>query len=252
MNLILKCINNRTWARAHASEIVERLAEMVLQFPATFANRLEMLRRIQAAEEEKRALIENNEVIEHQFSSYRKEVQAKEGKQEKINPVQFSEIEHLRLQIQDLNTKIQLIIDKTNAELTELKSQAALYSATLLRERELSERRILEEREQFLLQLAQEKEINRRLIVENLDLQAGLSTARSENIDFQHAVTKLEADISARDGTIQMKDASIKRKDSEVKASSRALEEKDATISALSEQLTKAREHLTSKQQVSH
>ena len=252
MNLILKCINNRTWARAHASEIVERLAEMVLQFPATFANRLEMLRRIQAAEEEKRALIENNEVIEHQFSSYRKEVQAKEGKQEKINPVQFSEIEHLRLQIQDLNTKIQLIIDKTNAELTELKSQAALYSVTLLRERELSERRILEEREQFLLQLAQEKEINRRLIVENLDLQAGLSTARSENIGFQHAVTKLEADISARDGTIQMKDASIKRKDSEVKASSRALEEKDATISALSEQLTKAREHLTSKQQVSH
>ena len=39
MDLILKCIDNYAQARAHASEIVGRLAEMVLQFPASFANR---------------------------------------------------------------------------------------------------------------------------------------------------------------------------------------------------------------------
>ena len=109
----------------------------------------------------------------------------------------------------------------------------------------------MEEREQFLLQLTQEKETNRKLVVENLDLQASLSTARSENIGFQHAITKLEADVSARDSTIQMKDTSIKRKDSEIKASTRALEEKDATNSAMNEQLTKARGYLATKQQVS-
>ena len=38
MDLILKCINNHPQTRAHASEIVERLAEMVLQFPASFTN----------------------------------------------------------------------------------------------------------------------------------------------------------------------------------------------------------------------
>ena len=43
----------------------------------------------------------------------------------------------------------------------------------------------------------------------------------------------------------------VKRKDSELEAKSRALEEKDATISAMSEQITKTREYLASKQQVS-
>jgi hypothetical protein len=49
MDLIIKCIHNYHKSRAHASEIVGRLAEMVLQFPASFANRLdEALRQIEA------------------------------------------------------------------------------------------------------------------------------------------------------------------------------------------------------------
>ena len=44
MDLILKCINNNPLGRVHTSELVERLAEMRLQFPAPFANHLEMLR----------------------------------------------------------------------------------------------------------------------------------------------------------------------------------------------------------------
>ena len=51
--------------------------------------------------------------------------------------------------------------------------------------------------------------------------------------------------------TIQKNSASIKRKDSEIEAKSRALEEKDATISAMSKQLTKAKEYLATKKQVS-
>ena len=49
MDLILKCIHNHSNSRAHANEIAERLAEMVLQFPASFVNRLEMLRHIETA-----------------------------------------------------------------------------------------------------------------------------------------------------------------------------------------------------------
>ena len=52
MDLIMRCINNDSSRRAHASEIVERLAGMVLQFPASFANRLEMLRSIEHQEQE--------------------------------------------------------------------------------------------------------------------------------------------------------------------------------------------------------
>ena len=70
-------------ARAHASEIVEELAEMVLQFPASFANRLEILRQIEAVEGKKRALTEEGErkdgavqQKESQILSLREEVQA--------------------------------------------------------------------------------------------------------------------------------------------------------------------------------
>ena len=48
MNLIRKCIDNDPQQRAHLSEVVVKLADMVLQFPASFSNRLEMLRRIEA------------------------------------------------------------------------------------------------------------------------------------------------------------------------------------------------------------
>ena len=60
MKLILKCINNDSLSRAHASEIVERLAEMVKEFPAFFANRLDMLKRITADEEKINTLKEEH------------------------------------------------------------------------------------------------------------------------------------------------------------------------------------------------
>ena len=52
MDLIMRCINNDSSRRAHASKVVERLAGMVLQFPASFANRLEMLRSTEHQEQE--------------------------------------------------------------------------------------------------------------------------------------------------------------------------------------------------------
>ena len=61
MDLILRCINNDPRRRAHADEIVERLSVIALQFPASFANRLEMLRSSKSKEEENRALREGGE-----------------------------------------------------------------------------------------------------------------------------------------------------------------------------------------------
>ena len=61
MDLICKCTDNYIQSRARTCEIVERLAEMVLQFPASFANQLEMLRQIEVIEAEKRALTEEGE-----------------------------------------------------------------------------------------------------------------------------------------------------------------------------------------------
>ena len=291
MHLILKCIHNHPKSRAHASEIVERLAEMVLQFPASFANRLEMMRRIEAVEEEKKALTEEGErkdrVIqqkEDEISLHREEVQAeKEQKITEIDRLKLahsSEVEQLRLQVRDVNTQSHLIKAENEAEITQLKSKTgALESQVenntqiMLQEREQSARRLTEERkrceirlrkereqsevqlvkerQQYEAQLANQREANRKLMAAGLDLQSELSKSRSEITTLQDTNSKLQSDIIEKDTTIQINYASSKRKDSELEAKSRALEEKDATISAMSEQLTKTREYLATRQQVS-
>ena len=240
MDLVLKCINNHPRARAHASEIVERLAEIVLQFPLSFANRLEMIRQIEADGEEKRALTEEGErkdrVIqqkESQISLHREEIRDKDEEIDGLKVAHSSEVEQLQLQAKDLNTQSELITAKMEAELVELKSHAVLCESQI---------------EQSKLQLAQERETNKKLIQ---DLQSDLSKSKSENTTLQCTISELQADIVGKNSDIQKNDVSAKRRDSELEAKSRALEEKDATISAMSEQLTKTREFLTTKQQVS-
>ena len=298
MDLICKCIDNYVQSRAHASEIVERLADMALQFPASFASRLEMLRQIEADGEEKRALTEEGErkdrVIqqkEDEISLHGEVVRANEEQKtaeiDQLKLAYSSEVEQLRLQVRDLNTKSQLVKAENEAEIKELKYKSeALESLvesnakTMLQEREQSARRLTEEREQCEIRLRKEREqcevkmakekeqydiqlakerqqyetqlaANRKLMVDNRSLQSELSKSKSEIFILQDTNSQLRSDITGRDTTIQMKDASAKRKESEIEAKSRALEEKDATISAMNEQLTKTREYLATKQQVS-
>ena len=234
MDLIHRCLNNDPQLRPHASEIVRQVSCIATRLPASFANRLEMLRRIEADGEKKRALTEEGErkdrIIqqkESQISSLGEEVRAKEEQKtteiDRLKLVHSSEVEQLRLQVRDLNTKNQLKIAENEAEITELKSKAEAFENQVEiklqeLERQLTEaqKQLRKERQEFEAQLTKEREANRKL----------------------------------KDTTIQMKDASVKRKDTELEAKSRALEEKDVTISAMSEQLTKAREYLATKKQV--
>lgn len=50
--LILRCININSQRRAHTKEIVREISKMALKFPATFANRVDMLKQI---DEDKRS-----------------------------------------------------------------------------------------------------------------------------------------------------------------------------------------------------
>ena len=265
MDLIHKCINNDPQQRPHASEIVRQVSQIASQFPASFANRLEMLRRTEAIEEEKRALTEERErkdrVIqqkESQISSLGEKVRAKEEqKTTEIDRLKFShssEVEQLRLQVRDLNTRGQLKTAENEAEVTELKSKAEALENQVLQEKGQSERQLSEaqkqheiqlskERQEFEAQLTKEREANRKLKTDSSKLQSDVNDLKDTN-------SRLQSDIAEKDTTIQMKEASVKRKDSELEAKSRALEEKDTTISAMSEQLTNAREYLTTKKQV--
>ena len=168
MKLILKCIDNHPQARAHASEVVEQLSEMVLQFPASFTNRLEMLRRIEADEEEKNFLRKEGErkgmeiqQKKEQISSMQNEAQALEQQKAKeidqLKVVHSSEVEQLKLQVRDLECQNQALVGKHEAEVTELKAKVVLcedqvknIDKTLKKESD----QLAKEREQFETQLA--------------------------------------------------------------------------------------------------
>ena len=75
MDLILKCIHNYPKSRAHASEIVGRLAEMVMQFPASFANRLdEAMRQIEAITRESQDLRDENRELRETLTKQKRDL----------------------------------------------------------------------------------------------------------------------------------------------------------------------------------
>ena len=272
IKFIHRCINNDPQLRPHASEIIRQLAEMVLQFPASFSNQLEMLRHIEVQEEEKIALREEGEgkdrmiqqnedqistcreelralreereteiqQTEQQISSLRERAQQKADEIDQLNVVHSSEVEQLKLQVRDLNSQNLLLVGTNEAEVTELKAKAVIYEAQLKNLQEESERfesQIAKQREESETQLAKEREVSGRMRTENHNLQSNVNTLQRTN-------STLEADILR-------KDAVFKRNESELEVKTRVLQEKDAIISGMSEQLTRARECLATKQQVS-
>ena len=250
MDLILKCVNNHPNSRARTSEIVERLAEMVLQFPAPLANRLDILRRINALEAEKLALTENGkrkdsmiQERENEILICRQEVRAQEEQKaaeiDQLKLLHSSEVEQLRLQIQDLNAGNRLMKAQTEAEITELKSKVTALEFEV----ENNANSLSKKREEFESQIAREREENRKLITEKHDLQSKLYA-------LEEAAFKLETSIAEYESTIQAQEASAKRMGTEIETKSTALGEKDAIISAMSEQLSKIREYLTLNKQV--
>ena len=243
-DLIYRCIDNDPQTRPHASDIVVQLGAKVLQFPASFANRLEMLRCIKALEEEILALKEEKKTEIHLkeglITNWKDEAHSRLKEVDQLNIVHSNEVKQLQAQVGDLTTQYQLLKAEKEAELTELTSKVVLHETQL----ENHARKRIDEREQFDIQLEKEREVNKRLIVENYDLQSEVSKSRSKLCTLQQINSSLEADIAK-------KRMYIKRKDCEAEAKSKALQDKDAVISSLSEQLTNMRAYLATNQQAS-
>ena len=221
MDLILRCINNDLRLRAHASEIVEQMAAIVLQFPASFANRLEILRQVEDLVEEKQALREEKEAENQQkdeeILKLRNEAKEKDCQIVRLNLVYSSEVKQLKLEVRDLKAQNQLLTVMREADVTELKEKVAAY--------------------EFAREIAV-------LTNEKHPLEGEITRAVTETNTLEHKISTLEGETSRKAATVE-------REETELKAKTRALEEKDAIISGMREQLTKAREHLSSKQQVS-
>ena len=135
MDLILKCIDNHPQTRSHASEIVERLADMVFQFPASFANRLEMLREIKHLEEVKKTLKSESVTViqrkEEQIQQMIKQTKRNESEIERLKMNHSIETTQLQVQVENLKSQKKQLKAESEAEVEELKSKAALHVSHL-------------------------------------------------------------------------------------------------------------------------
>jgi serine/threonine protein kinase len=231
LDLIIKCIDNHPQSRAHTAEIVKRLAEISMRFcdsqQGMMRRDTEMTNGLSKDNGRKgEAILEGRDSLTHN--------------DHKLKIAHSSEIALLKSKLRDTDAKFNLYRAESEAKIMELKSTAALDKTQM----ENKDRILLEERKQFETQLAKEREVNRRLLVKNGDLQ-------SEVDSLQHANSVLQSSTVEKDSAIARKEATIKRKDLEIKAKIAGLREKDAIISEFCEQLTKARVCLTTNQSVS-
>ena len=182
---LMSLINNSPRRRAPASEVVERFAELVQQLPSSFLNRIELLRRIEAEDNEKKRLQDESERKsdeiqrkEEEISNLSKEksaleeVIAKKGDtelQHKIEEMEELKVTH-SLEIQQLRIEMKEMSELQQVGLTEKESAIAmnerLATENILLKRklakkesssqsnmELFEEEIKRERERYLEQL---------------------------------------------------------------------------------------------------
>ena len=239
MDLIHRCINNDPQLRPHAGEIVSQVSQIASRFPASFANRLEMLRRIETVEEQSRVLREEKDVVfqqkEVRIVTLQQEVKQKAWEIERLNVVYASEIGQAKLEVQDLNSQIRLLEVQNEAKVGELNDKIAV-----------SEKQIKDDEkhlQRYEVQLSEERDFGRTLAENNQILSSEVAGLTTTINTLQHKISTLEADISKKDTTITKNTV-------EVEASARNIQEKDAIIAGMKEELAKAREYLTTKQQV--
>ena len=262
MDLILRCINNDPRRRPHASAIVERMVAMVMQFPVSFSNRLDILRHVEHIEEEKRSMREEgeaeNQQKDEQILSLRNEAEQKEEEIVRLNLVYSSEVEQLKLQVQDLSSDNQFLTATKEADVSELMTKVAVCEKQIenddkmlqqQRKQQENDRTNFEaemarQREEFEIILTRERESCERLRNKKQELEAEISQSVTNTASFKHKISTMEAEVSRNRATIDNNESKLQIK-------TRALEEKQAIISGMSEQLTRARDNLISKQQVS-
>ena len=139
MDLIHMCINNDPRLRPHAGEISLQVSRVATQFPASFANRLEMLRHIESVEEQTRVLREEKDIViqqkEVQIVTLQQVAEQKANEIHRLNMAYSSDVERLNLEIRDLNSQNEVLVAKHKTEVEEIavkfKAEVAEHKAKI-------------------------------------------------------------------------------------------------------------------------
>ena len=275
MDLIHRCIDNDPQMRPHTSEIVRQIRCIATRFPASFANRLDMLKQIEADREEKRSLIEEREkkdriikeneddilvsrentqalteegeIKDIQISSLKEEIRTKEEKgiaeMDRLKLVHSSEVEQLRLQVRELNTEYELMKAENEAEITEFKCKVAALETQiennakiLFQEREQSARQWAEEQGKYDMQLKKEREQYEMQLTKEREVNRKL-IANCQ--DLQSDLSKSRSEIVSLAEANSKLQSDIAKKDTNIFLKDASAKRKDSELEAKSTALKK-------------
>ena len=287
MDLILKCINNDPQQRPDVHELVNErcLAEMMLQFPTSFVNPLEVLCPIK---EEKRATETTIQMHKNDF------IKVTKRDLENLRSYDIElQVKHLQLQMEDLQTQKQVLEcenkvleterNSARAETISLKrhtgkQEEVLNNAMLSFEQSLShekgsatgamikeqkqllekQRRVHEqtlqrERQKYQQMLLEQHEECQRKEAELVEQRKICDELRVESVVSKTKIELLKSTVSTLEESLAAKAVivSVNYKDTELEMKTKALQQKEYTISGMNKQLTKAVDFLATKRQVS-
>ena len=251
MDLIMRCLSNNPQRRPRAAEIVGRMVGVVLEHPPSFENRVEMLQRVSALLTEKReleeevvrkdsAIQEKVGEIEALAEEKRRQEEESENTVKRMQLVHSVETDQFKLENEDLkgqledketivSTKDEFITSR-NARIVELETQC---------------KQLTEEVEQQIANTRNERAIKASKIAQ-LETDVTNLTAQVEQEQAHNNLF-----IAHKDLTIADKESTIFSKDSMLASKDASLHKNKTTIQSLNDQLTKTRDYLTSKPQVS-
>ena len=256
MDLILRCVSNNPVRRARAIEIIHRMADMVQQFPPSFADRVEMLQRMRVDATEKGSLREEIETFAAEYEQSRLEreelIQQHQGEMRAQNETHRAEVEQVRTEVtaelNAQNTAAQTQLRRHHQEEMERFEFAHSIEIveTRLQVQEALQTELRTQTESYQAERSAQNEAReqeRRRLTDQLDsLQTEVVRVRGVNESLQASKEEV---IRSKDGEISSKGATLTQKESELASKNAILEHQSSTIREQNEQLTRAREFLS-------
>ena len=282
MDLIMRCLSNNPQQRPRAAEIVGRMVGVALEHPPSFENRVEMLQRVSALLTEKRELEEEvvrkdsaiqEKVGENEALAEEKRRQEEESENtvERMQLVHSVETDQFKLENEDLkgqleaketivNTKDEFIISR-NARIVELETRCKQLTEEV--EQQIANvnytQNELVSKATKIAQLETNLEQEQACLADKNSIIAhkNLTIADNQNELVSNAlkITQLETNVTNLTAQVEQEQAFladiIAHRESMLASKDTSLQKNKTTIQSLNNRLTKTRDYLTSKPQVS-
>ena len=283
-DLIMRCLNNNPQRRARAVEIVQRMGDLILQFPPSFENRVEMLRRISADIMEKRELqheVEKNAStiqekqgeIERFSEQNRRQKEESENTKERIELAHSVHTEQLQMQVDELKMQKKCMLQGISTNVYQI-NERELQLSQLHREMEHQRVTISTKENEIVTKTAELSTTRADLASKEVELsttradlaskevelsttradlvskKVELFTTRADLVSKEVELTTTSADLSITRADLASNEAVLSTTRADLASQEEALEKKEATNQGLNDQLTRTRDYLTSKPQV--